>query len=228
MNDGPDPKLAGLFVAERAAPGAPSGAKARVAARLGLPPLPSQGPADPPAPASAGAGPAAAWTLKHAAAVVTAFAVGGLGGALVMASRPPPPRVVYVDRLVEPSTSAAAPTPSTAPAVTQDVAPAAPAKPLPSSRPGPGLAEEQALLDAARVALGRRDGASALAACQRHERRFASGVLEEEREAIAIQALVVLGRVDEARARAGRFRRAHPSSALLPAVDEALGSDAGR
>jgi outer membrane protein assembly factor BamD (BamD/ComL family) len=79
------------------------------------------------------------------------------------------------------------------------------------------------ILDAARVALGREDAASALAATETHAQRFPRGQLSEEREAIAIQALVLLGRLPDARARTDRFARAYPTSALLPVLREALG-----
>ena len=80
------------------------------------------------------------------------------------------------------------------------------------------LAGERALLDVARTALARSDGANALVACEEHGRRFPSGALVEEREAIAIQALVLENRRSDAVARAERFRKRHPRSILLPAV----------
>jgi hypothetical protein len=84
------------------------------------------------------------------------------------------------------------------------------------------VAEERAILDPARTALGRGDGASALDGVKRHEQKFPRGQLTEEREAIAVQALVVLHRGDEARARGGRFLAKYPNSVLAPAVKAAL------
>jgi TolA-binding protein len=84
------------------------------------------------------------------------------------------------------------------------------------------ISEERALLDPARTALGRSDGSSALAGVKKHEQRFPKGQLTEEREAIAIQALVALGRGDEARARGERFKRTYPNSVLAPSVNAAL------
>ena len=78
------------------------------------------------------------------------------------------------------------------------------------------------MLDPARTALGRGDGASALLGVKKHEQRFPKGQLTEEREAIAVQALVALGRGDEARARGERFERTYPNSVLAPAVNAAL------
>jgi hypothetical protein len=58
---------------------------------------------------------------------------------------------------------------------------------------------------------------------ERHLRLWPHGALTEDRELLAIQALVMLdpsGR--RARARAARFRREYPNSILLPAMDAAL------
>jgi hypothetical protein len=55
-----------------------------------------------------------------------------------------------------------------------------------------------------------------------HEHRFPKPQLQEEREALAIQALVMLKRYDEARARASRFKAAAPNSLFLPVIDASL------
>jgi hypothetical protein len=56
----------------------------------------------------------------------------------------------------------------------------------------------------------------------KHAARFPAGKLTEEREAIAVQALVVLHRTEEARARAARFQQRYPGSVLAPSVAAAL------
>jgi hypothetical protein len=86
------------------------------------------------------------------------------------------------------------------------------------------LSAEQLLLDQARAALTARDPDRALALLSEHAHRFSRPQLGEEREALAIQALAVLGRYDEARARAARFRASAPNSLFLPAVDATLAS----
>jgi hypothetical protein len=88
-----------------------------------------------------------------------------------------------------------------------------------------GLAAERAILDVARAALARGEGAPAIEAVRRHEREFPDGVLVEEREAIAVRALVAQGRRDEARARAAEFRRRFPNSVSLHAVNAAVGAE---
>jgi hypothetical protein len=118
--------------------------------------------------------------------------------------------------------SAYAPQATRAPAAPEPSASAASPSPSPSAKPADSLAAERALLDPARTALGRGDGTSALDAVRKHEAQFASGKLAEEREAIAVQALVVLRRSEEARARAARFQQRYPGSVLAPSVAAAL------
>jgi hypothetical protein len=158
--------------------------------------------------------------------VAAALAVGGVAGFLV--PRAPVERVVIVHAppsvtpvALVPQAPSAPSLPSIAmsdlPSLPSAVADAAPA------RRGDELAAERAALDVARTALGRGDGANALTACDEHARRFPRGALAEEREAIAVQALVLEQRTADARARAERFRKTHPRSILLPAVLAAAG-----
>jgi hypothetical protein len=86
------------------------------------------------------------------------------------------------------------------------------------------LAAEQALLDPARAALARGDGTGALQRLGLHQRRFPSGALSQEREAMAIHALVLTGDRDSARSRAASFRSQYPGSLLWPMIDATLRS----
>ena len=115
---------------------------------------------------------------------------------------------------VLPPVRAVAPTP--APAVTAEpvVAPA----PVTDD----SLAEERALLEVARTALGRGRAAEALTALGEHEQKFSRGRLAEEREGLRVQALLSLDRVPEARARLEAFKLEHPESILVPALEDAL------
>ncbi len=98
--------------------------------------------------------------------------------------------------------------------------PVAPRKPLVAPTPtASSLESEQVLLETARAAILNRRFDDALATLNRHRIGFASGQLAEEREALAIQALGLSGREDEARARAADFRTRYPQSMLMPAVD---------
>jgi hypothetical protein len=64
--------------------------------------------------------------------------------------------------------------------------------------------------------------ADALAKCDEHARAYPSGMLEAEREVLAVDALLRLGRRPEAEARAARFRASHPGSAYLRRLDTLL------
>jgi outer membrane protein assembly factor BamD (BamD/ComL family) len=100
---------------------------------------------------------------------------------------------------------------------------APPPAPPPSAPPHDyALAEEARLLESARDAIARHDADGALAAALAHERRFPAGQLQTQREVLFVQALVLAGRTDEARARATRFRQRFPDSILLPVIDRAL------
>jgi hypothetical protein len=84
-----------------------------------------------------------------------------------------------------------------------------------SAAPAPSAAadvtRELALLEAARNALA-TDPTRALVLLEQLARESPRGTLVIERELLVIQALARSGRLDEARARAGRFRAAHPES----------------
>ncbi len=97
---------------------------------------------------------------------------------------------------------------------------------LPSALHHP-LNAERRLLDVARGALERGEPAVALDATTKHQRLFPGGVLVQEREAMAIRALAMLGRFTEARARAARFRVRFPDSILWPAIESAVGPATG-
>jgi hypothetical protein len=81
---------------------------------------------------------------------------------------------------------------------------------------------ERSILEQARTALTRGNSAAALDALDRHQRDFPDGDLVEEREALAVQALVVGHEYDEARARGEKFKSRFHNSILMPAVEAAL------
>lgn len=116
------------------------------------------------------------------------------------------------------------------PRIEASALPAAPSSPSPavlSARPRPSdgandLAKEQELVDTARGALARGRGAEAFAATERHASRFPAGALAEERDALAVQALALDGRSDEAKSRAERFAKKYPRSIFRTAVERAI------
>lgn len=119
------------------------------------------------------------------------------------------------------------PTTSSAPAVSGDApAPAQPSTPASSAAGdergrGPARSEVE-LLKQARGALG-GDPERALLLTRRHGAEFPHGTYAQERDFIAISALLRLGRRDEANLRAGAFRGRYPRSAYLPQLERLLG-----
>jgi hypothetical protein len=184
------------------------------------------------------------WVDTHAQwSALVAFGVGTGVGAFMHAAvqRSPPPQIVYVERpdphvtssptsraLSEFDIPAPAPTglpPSQAPTLQLAAAPLPPSRVIASPTASPSsLSAERAVLDRARDALAAGDGPGALTWTDDHAIRFSRPQLAEEREAIAIQALVIAGRYDEARGRAARLRAASPNSLFLPAVEASLAS----
>ncbi|WP_437977736.1 hypothetical protein WMF11_13195 [Sorangium sp. So ce295] len=101
--------------------------------------------------------------------------------------------------------------------------PAAPAPEATAAADGDDLVRESNLVDASRAALA-QDPEAALAALERHQAEFPKGRLAEEREFIAIRALVRLGRADEARARAAAFFARYPSSSFADPLRRIVGA----
>jgi hypothetical protein len=226
MNDDREPlspDIQALLDAARALPPAPAASRDAVRARLDASlrvPLPTPGPA-PALPRR--------WPLTLAT-----FVVGALTGALAQRALTPRPAVVTVVRVVQ------APPVTAAPAVTDAAVEAAPPAPalappaavvaadVPTRAHAPrepqedSLNGERAVLEIARTGLTRGQSAAAIAALERHARRYPRGRLAPERESMWVQALVSAGRYDAAREHAARFRRAYPGSMLQPVVDAAL------
>ena len=82
-------------------------------------------------------------------------------------------------------------------------------------------AEEASLLRSARQALARSPERT-LSLTDEHLRRYPHGILDQEREALAIEALTALGKDDEARTRARGFQRAYPDSPYRARIEHAL------
>lgn len=108
---------------------------------------------------------------------------------------------------------------------------------VPTSRPGPSaiatkpLAADEAeeseasFLHRTRAALA-SDPARALRMTEEHVSRYPHGVLVQERDVIAIDALVRLGRRDEARSRASAFQTRYPKSAHASRIAAILEKEA--
>jgi len=216
---------------------------AALAARLPLPPGPPPGSGDTggggesntgsaqsaggaEATAAKGAGGALAHVSKIAAPSAIPGALVGAalglvvgGGWLALTSGAPPEVAVSPPSLAPPAVTTATPSGADtgappAPSVTSRAA-AAPASGTGTAGP---LPTESELLERARAG-ARSDPAATLALVAEHASRFPSGPLTQEREVIAITALVAAGRTAEAHARAERFFAAFPGSPHLRRVD---------
>ena len=106
------------------------------------------------------------------------------------------------------------------PAISVDALPNAGVRAAPST--AAARCNELELIDRADTKLRSGELAGALAALRDHEQRCPAGVLVQERERIAIEALAKLGRVDAARARARAFEERYPSSPHLRRVRQVI------
>jgi hypothetical protein len=82
---------------------------------------------------------------------------------------------------------------------------------------------ELALLERAQHVL-RSDPAAALALAEQHRTQFSRGTLAQEREVLAVEALLRLGRRSAAGQRARAFERRYPESSHLVRVHDLLRS----
>jgi len=174
------------------------------------------------APSAAAGQTVAAASVKSAVALKVLAAVGAVavaGGAFqagrVVQERatPPPPPPQIVEKVVRVEVPVPAPVPE--PVVEPERA--APAQ-VKTPEPTPG--GEVSLLESAMGALNAGDFARALVLCDRHRRDFKEhGVLVQEREVIAIEALVRLGKKAEAKKRAEKFKSEFPTSTHLLKVE---------
>lgn len=224
------PDLNAFLDAERHYPDAPAGARARVLARVDA----TVGWAGS-APAAAGLATAllARPVVLTLATLVLGVVVAGIGF-LYRVDPAPNPGV----RPAVPMTRPSAPRPSSA-MVSHEVRPPdatpSPAAPTTERRPEPRPAKrasssrdeleaERIMLQQARAQLAAGDGHAALSVIEQHARGFPAGALVEEREALAVRALLLTGNHEAARARGAQFHRRYPQSIYLPAVEQALES----
>ena len=207
--------------------------------------LPLLLPPIPPAPPPLGAGAAGAVKAGTAAlgakaglgfakitmlAIAAAAVLAGAGvGAIVVStssSAPPAPSGVVSAPVVS-SSPVVAPEPSLALVPLPQVSAAPSIAPKPIVKPSASVEEadpalEPALLRQAQDAL-RSNPSEALAKTQEHARKYPRGLLVQEREVIAIEALVKMGRKPEAEARAARFEKSFPGSTHARRIDALLG-----
>lgn len=169
------------------------------------------------------------------------FVLGATAGVTAQAwLNPPEVKIVYLERREPralsvngaPSSDPEPVVPSAPPrsAVTRAAkTPAAASAASPTSAPAPAnsgteLGPEVTMLDQARRAMSERRYSRAFELLGSHARLFPASVLEQEREALTIKALVATGSHAEARTRAQQFRSRFPKSMLLDSVEKAVGT----
>jgi hypothetical protein len=163
---------------------------------------------------------------KSLGLAAASFVAGGVAGAVIVLAVQRPPAAP--PQHVAPPPASVVSTPESEPTAAPELMPEPSAVPTHRTPPAPSsadrLAAERALLDDARAELARGDAEAALRRLDEHARRFPNARLEEEREALAIQALANAGQPDRARERAKAFRDRWPASLYRPAVDTTIRS----
>lgn len=149
----------------------------------------------------------------------------GAGGYARLRPTPPPRIERVIERVEVPAAvRAEAAGEQQAPRSAPDVAGVRPEVRLsqPGPRSAPAREREGALMERARAALLHGGHTEALGALDQHARLYPRGRLAEEREVLAVQALLVGGQGARARTRAEAFLQTHPDSPLVDLVRPAL------
>ena len=173
---------------------------------------------------------APSFKLASSLPVLGALAVGLVGGAGIHAALTRAPASAAHDEAPVPagSTAFAAVEQAAAPSISAKTAASAARSstaPPSAGRAGPVavdsemLLREEAAFDTARAAFVQGNMAAAIGALALHARDFPRGQHAPERDKMWIDALIGLGRKDEACTRAESFRRAYPRSGYLPAIE---------
>jgi hypothetical protein len=161
------------------------------------------------------------WRRAPARAALGTAVVVAASSAWLLADRKAPPAAPVVATVVAPAAPpSAAPVAEPTPVVSVEALPSAPSearRPPPRAEEPADPGDELALLEDARRALA-TDPAHALALADAHAKRFRKPSLAQERERLAIDALVRLRRPAEAEARARAFEAAYPDSPHLARV----------
>jgi hypothetical protein len=205
------PEARALLDSEREIPPQPAAVRARALARARAALVAGQ----PRLPAAPVAIPRTRWAVAAAFVCVASAAIGAAAYQIRARYAPVPSAVATAPR---PAVPTALPGPALAPAGT-------PSRQLrtaeaPRASAADAARAELYLLRQARAAVAREDHAGALAPIAEHARRFKTGRLAEEREALRVKALTGLGRFEEARRAAAAFEARFPNSVLLPAVSK--------
>jgi hypothetical protein len=227
-----DPELEALLAPRKIDRRAPPEIRARALARARA--IVAAGGATPPAPRTerpapvplrlpvpAGRGPGLVRVALAASIALMAGAVGAVAALRSraaqtppVASRESPPPAPAVRDQRPPAPAGESPTVAIPHAVT-----ARPGRPTRAGGAAAPFTVELDLLQRAHAAYTRRDFSGALMLVAEHARRFPSGHLAEQREALRVRSLAGSGRRDEAHRAAAAFAVRFPRSVLLPRVE---------
>lgn len=175
---------------------------------------------------------AAGLALWAKASLVGVLVLGGVGGAVYVArsSAPAPalaptpaPRVAVLAPTTAPAAEPAAPPVVEPPPQPASAALPERAKSAAVPTPRDALAEEEALLEAARRASA-SDPARALALLRKHQSQFPHGQLSAERLYLSVDALQRLGNASAAKREAAALTKYYPNSAYARRVPALLGA----
>jgi hypothetical protein len=156
------------------------------------------------------------WSLLPLAAGI-ALGAGGQAWFDSAQLHPQPSLPVTSARAAEPLA------PARLPELVEEPPPVLSAEPAPSASPARStLADERSLLDRARRQLASDEPARALTFLEQHARRYSRGELTEEREAMWVNVLALLGRKEQAKARGEAFQTRFPNSLMGASVRAAL------
>lgn len=158
----------------------------------------------------------AATALKIVGAIVVVGTAVGVGVAVTHTTAPPnvAPSTTVSAPISAPATATAS-APATATATATASATASASVPVPVPVPA---ADEMSLLDEAQRAMA-TDPQKALGLCEKDAKANPKGAMAQEREVLAIDALMRLGRQSEAKERAAKFHAQWPDSAHGRRVD---------
>ena len=196
----------------------PDATRERLARNLGL------GPATP----SGGGTPGGSTPLALKASLLLGGAIGVAAAIVFWATRPPP---TAIDRAPAPRSSIdPRPVVEALPSATIEVETPSPALVTPSRSVVAPIAppvarttpDEATLFRKAGAALRDGDAQNALQLVDEQARLFPNGTFAQEREVLRIDALVALGKTDQARERARTFLAQHPESAHRPRLERML------
>lgn len=168
-------------------------------------------------------------SISGVKAVIVATSIATVGGGIAVVSSLPKPAAIapVIERQLAPAEPAhfekvvaepPGPVVLPPPLVKPAVAPRERVEQVSPAPESPSETEDELVKDAVQL-IRSGEAAGALARTEQHVTLFPTGEMAQERELVAVEALMALGRVDEASARAQAFRARWPTSAHITQLD---------